>query len=149
MSLLIQSLIFIFFSIKGFLILLCIFGLLNFFPLPYTACLGVFVLIDLIFFLTFCSNLSISFIDVIISLKNSSSICLFTSLSFNSLPFNSINYFSNSKGLFFTFKSCFFCIYFISIFLFLLFRFRSVLIYQQEKLEFFKNKYQVISNIFK
>ena len=130
MSLIIQSLIFFFFfSIKGFLILFYIFGFLNFFPLPYTAFLGVFVLIDLISFLTFCSNLSISFIDAIISFKNSSSICLFTSLSFNSLHFNSINYFSNSKGLFFTFKSCFFCIYFISIFLFLLFRFRSVLIY--------------------
>ena len=41
------NLYFFFFSIKGFLLLLilfCIFGLLSFFPLPFTVCLGVFVL---------------------------------------------------------------------------------------------------------
>ena len=39
---------FFFFDIKGFLTLFCVFGLLNFFPLPYIVCLSVFVLKRLI-----------------------------------------------------------------------------------------------------
>ena len=55
---------------------------------------------DFIFFISFCSNLSISSIDAITGFKNSSSISLLilTSLYFNSISFNSIKYFSNSKN---------------------------------------------------
>ena len=112
----------------------CVFDFLSFFPFPYTICLGVFLLnrlvfqtttlfylgsgillisqsyhvflIGLIFFISFCSNLSISSIHSTFALKNSSSISLliFTSLSFNSLCFNSTKSFSNSKRILFTFK---------------------------------------------
>ena len=53
---------------------------------------------------------NITSIDTVIGFKNKSSISLlmFTCLTFNSLSFNSINYFFNPKRLFFTFKSCFF-----------------------------------------
>ena len=50
-------------------------------------------LIGLIWFISFCSNLSILYLDTIIGLQNSSAISLLTvtSLSFNSLSSNSIN----------------------------------------------------------
>ena len=78
----------------------CVFGLLSFHPLPYTVCLGMFVLkltilslkpptfflkgsgiklinqlyqvffTGLIYFISFCSNLSISSVDTIIDLKD-------------------------------------------------------------------------------
>ena len=69
--------------------------------------------IGLVFFISFCSNLSISSIDTIVGLKNSSSISL---LIFTSLPFNLIKSFSNSKRVFFTFKFGVFLAYFLSIF---------------------------------
>ena len=73
-------------------------------------------LIGLIFFICFCSNLSISSIDKIIGLKNRSIACLiFTSLSFNFLSFNSIKSFSNSKNFIFAFKNGSFS-YFLIIF---------------------------------
>ena len=63
-------------------------------------------LIDLIFFISLCSKLSISSIDTIICLKNSSiSLLIFTSLSFNYMSSNSIKSFPNFKRLFFTFKN--------------------------------------------
>ena len=67
-------------------------------------------LIGLNFFISFRSNLSISSVDTISALKNSSSISLliFSPLSFNSISFSSIKHFSNSKRLFFTFKNWFF-----------------------------------------
>ena len=70
-------------------------------------------------FFLFCLNLSISFIEIIIGLKDSSSISfkIFSSLSFNSPSFNPIKSFTYSKRLFFTFKNLFprvllyFCFY--------------------------------------
>ena len=69
-------------------------------------------LIGFIFFIFFSSNLSLSSIDTIIGLKNSSSISLlnFISLSLNSPSFDSITSFTNSKRLFFTFINWFFYI---------------------------------------
>ena len=62
-----------------------------------------FLIIDLIFFTSYSTNLSISSLDTMIGLSNSFSISLliFSVLSFNSLPFNLIKSFSNSKRLFF------------------------------------------------
>lgn len=59
-----------------------------------------------LYFIFFFSNLSISSIDTLISLKNCSSFSfpIFISLAFNSLSFNSFKFFSNSKKLFFIFR---------------------------------------------
>ena len=43
-SVYLKFLFILFFNIKEFLILFCVFGLLNLFPLPHTVCLEVFVL---------------------------------------------------------------------------------------------------------
>lgn len=75
------------------------YGLLNIVNQPIIP--NVFFSI-LFFIIFFGSNLFISYIDTIISLKISSSILLlrFSSLFFNSLSFNSLKTFSNFKRLF-------------------------------------------------
>ena len=79
--------------------------------------LNQFLITGLIFFILCSSNLSISSLDTIISMLNSSSISflIFSFLSFNSIPFNSVKSFSNSKDYFLLLKIDYFA-YFLSIF---------------------------------
>ena len=113
-------------------------------------------LIGIIFFISFCSNLSITFIDKIICLKSNSSIYLLiiNSLFFSSLTFISIKSFSNFKRLILTFKNWFFrklFKYFFSIFLFYNLDFSSLYINEKnfKILKIKKIIFQTISTDFK
>ena len=108
---LIYSVIMLLFYSKNVLISLTILSfnlsliILSFFPITFLSInrSNHFLIIGLIFLISCSSNLSISSLDTIIGLWNSSSISLliFSFLSFSSLPFNPIKYFSNSKRPFF------------------------------------------------